>query len=170
MQDNFVQIYPGDLADADENFFDTLARRIALARDEMLRCEIEANTVVLDSFKFGKLIRPEYVPTICGMKVELAPLPDEYDFLVQYKTPEVLSLGDLLRKMDDEHLAEWISERIDCARCRMCQVLGPGEDDCATKWLRFLQQPADRRGRASWDRVAREPARRDGPYEETEDA
>ena len=140
---DFVQIDADRaLSDADESFLDTLCRRVALARDELLKHEIEANTVVLDSYKFGKYIRPGSRPTIFGMKVEFASLPDEYDFLVQYRAPEIQTNGDLLRGMDDEHLAEWIAERIDCSYCDMCKIYGPNEAGCEAQWLRYLRSPA----------------------------
>lgn len=74
-----------------DDWYDELIRRILDAQEEMLKCEVEANTVVLNGRKYGKLFKDGFRPTIFGLKAEVANLPDEWDFLVQYVEPEPLN-------------------------------------------------------------------------------
>ena len=71
--------------------YDELMRRILTAQELMLQHCIEANSVTLNGWKYGKLIEnlpPNIKPTIFGMaaKADYA-MPDNYDFIVQYDPP-----------------------------------------------------------------------------------
>lgn len=94
---------------------DKLIQSIVTAQEEMLKHNIEANSVTLNGRKYGKLIEnlpPNIKPTIFGMavKAEYA-LPDDYDFLVQYEPPRLKSNADRIRAMTDEELAAWLEDR-----------------------------------------------------------
>jgi len=124
---------------------DELIERILTARDQMLQHSIEANSVTLNGWKYGKLIEnlpPNIKPTIFGMamKAEYA-MPDDYDFLVQYEPPHPQTNADRIRSMADEELADYFSE-LSCwpnARREVCR----GMANCMDCWLDWLKSPAE---------------------------
>lgn len=94
------------------DIYDDLCERILRAQEELLKHEVEANTVVLNGKKYAKLMKPGYRPTIFGMALEVdRMLPDDWDFIVQYREPEPATNADRLRSMSDDELAKelgWI--------------------------------------------------------------
>lgn len=92
--------------------YDKLIESILTAQEQMLQYGIEANSVVLNGRKYGKLIEnlpPNMKPTIVGMSVKAEyAMPDNYDFLVQYDPPKPKSNADRIRAMTDEELAQEI--------------------------------------------------------------
>lgn len=93
--------------------YDELMDSILTAQEEMFKCKIEANSVTLNGRKYGKLIEnlpPNIKPTIFGMAVKADyALPDDYDFLVQYESPQSQTNADRIRAMSDEELAELLT-------------------------------------------------------------
>ena len=89
--------------------YNELCERISTAKEEMLKCEIEANSVTLNSRKYWKLVENCPVgmkPTIFGMAVKADyAMPDNYDFLVQYEPCQPKTNADRIRSMTDEELA-----------------------------------------------------------------
>ena len=126
-------------AENTQDFPDKLIDLILHAREELLRCEIEANTVVLDGKRFGKLFRPGYVPSILGMRVEFASLPENYDFLVQ-RRPR--TNADSIRAMTDEKLAEMGCYEFGCppGRCAIDCELTTEDETCRACWLGWLRE------------------------------
>lgn len=87
---------------------DELIERIRTAQDKMWEEKLTANTVVLNGKKYGCLFELGFRPSICGLTAELANLPDNMDFIVQYRVPQPKTNGDRLRAMSDEELADWV--------------------------------------------------------------
>lgn len=89
--------------------YNELCERILTAKEEMLKCEIEANSVTLNGRKYGKLVDDCPVgmkQTIFGMAVKTDyTMPDDYDFLVQYEPLQPMTNADRIRSMTDEELA-----------------------------------------------------------------
>ena len=90
------------------DIYDDLCERILCAQEEMLKHEIEANTVILNGKKYGALFKSGYRPSIFGMAAECERLPDDWDFIVQYREPKLATNADRIRAMSDEELAEFI--------------------------------------------------------------
>ena len=92
--------------------YNELMESILKAKEQMLRHNIEANSVTLNGRKYGMLIEslPSNIkPTIFGMAVKADyALPDDYDFLVQYEPPQPKTNADRIRSMTDEELAEYL--------------------------------------------------------------
>jgi len=135
--------------------FNELCERILTAQEEMLKHKIEANSVTLNGRKYGKLLDglpPNVKPTIFGMalKADYA-LPDDYDFLVQYDPPQIITNADRIRSMTDEELAEFLRPLTECVRCcawdkEDCYDMRPcytGEKPCKEMWKEWLKQPAE---------------------------
>lgn len=117
------------------DMYTDLCERILAAQEEMLKHEVEANTVVLNGKKYAKLMKPGYRPTIFGMALEVdRSLPDDWDFIVQCREPQLATNADRIRAMSDEDLAETL--------CRVetdGRAYGPsGKAD----WLEWLKSPA----------------------------
>lgn len=95
--------------------YEELMKSILTAQEQMLKNNIEANSVTLNGRKYGKLIEnlpPNIKPTIFGMAVKADyALPDDYDFLVQYEPPKPKTNRDKLRAMSDYELAVYIARR-----------------------------------------------------------
>ena len=129
------------------DMYDDLCARILCAQEEMLKHEIEANTVVLNGKKYAKLMKPGYRPTILGMALEVdRMLPDDCDFIVQYRQPKLATNADRIRAMSDEELVELLALR--CCRspdtgCPKAFQTGHAWRDCCGCWLDWLQSPAD---------------------------
>lgn len=94
------------------NAAEELLKRIIAAKDQMLKDNIEANTIMLNGNKYGYLKRPGYTPMLFGMKVETENMPEEYDFMLMNKQNFFMfrSNADRIRSMSDKELAEWIFE------------------------------------------------------------
>lgn len=94
--------------------YNELCESILTAKEEMLKCAIDANSVTLNGRKYGKLIEncpPNMKPTIFGMSVKTDySMPDNYDFLVQYEPPQPKTNADRIRAMTDKELAGEILE------------------------------------------------------------
>lgn len=90
---------------------DELIERICTAMDKMWEEKLTANTVVLNGKKYGCLFEQGFTPSICGLTAELGNLPDNMDFIVQYRCrePEPTTNGDRIRSMSDEELAAWLA-------------------------------------------------------------
>ena len=124
--------------------FNELCESILTAQEEMLKHNIEANSVTLNGRKYGKLLEflpPNVKPTIFGMalKADYA-LPDDYDFLVQSEPPKPKTNADRIRSMPDEELAEWIAYGL-----RRCPHYGEDDyqcDSCAECWAEWMKQEA----------------------------
>jgi hypothetical protein len=118
----------------------TLMERIVEAQNIALKNEIEANAVVVNGRKYGMLKnRPGLTPTVFGMRLETrVDMPDDYDFIVQYREPEPLTNADRIRIMTDEELAKWLEFRDDnCPRTRCYK------GTCHECWLDWLKAPAE---------------------------
>ena len=113
--------------------WDELLESIMTAKEELLKHKIEANTVILNGRKYGKLLNGKHKPSICGMAAEADNLPDEYDFVVQYvETPPVTN-ADRIRAMTDEELAKIIV----CQNNRLGDdCFGGNCDECTLDWLK----------------------------------
>lgn len=98
-----------------------LVRRVTEAQELMLKHEIEANTVILNSDKYGVLMKDRYIPTICGLKAEVAALMDNCDFIVQYRAPEPQTNADKIRAMTDGELAQFLYDCTDHPRLEWWQ-------------------------------------------------
>jgi hypothetical protein len=107
---------------------DELIERIRTAQEKMLEEKLTANTFVLNGKKYGCLFEFGYRPSICGLTAELANLPDNMDFIVQYRVPQPKTNADRIRSMSDEELADWLV------------MNGNGED--YKTWLDWLKQEA----------------------------
>lgn len=94
--------------------YNELMESILKAKEQMLRHNIEANSVTLNGRKYGKLVEnlpPNIKPTIFGMAVkEEYAMPDDCDFLVQYEPPQPKTNADRIRAMTDEELAEFLQD------------------------------------------------------------
>jgi len=128
---------------------DDLLKNVLAARDELLKYEIEANTVVLNGKKFRKLIKPGFKPTIFGMDVYFDEnLPLDCDLMVQYNPPklkEPQTNADRIRSMTDEELAKWFGTRGHACpeRWKACNIgIVDHEDDCIPCWLEWLKEEA----------------------------
>lgn len=66
-----------------------LLNGIITAQEELLKDKIVANTVIINSKKYGKLIEEGFYPTVCGMACYFSPLPDDFAFAVQYREPDI---------------------------------------------------------------------------------
>lgn len=127
---------------------DELIERIRTAQDKMWEEKLTANTVVLNGKKYGCLFELGYRPSICGLTAELAPLPDNMEFIVQRREPQPKTNGGRIREMDDEELAEmferWV---VDCGcnnvPCeKVCEELRSEYQkiSCRQCWLEWLRQ------------------------------
>lgn len=127
------------------NIYDDLCERILCAQEEMLKHEIEANTVVLNGKKYAKLMKPGYYPTIFGMALEVdRMLPDDWDFIVQRREPKIATNADRIRSMSDEQLALAIRMTANCDLCpiKNCKARHySSPDNCERHWLQWLQSP-----------------------------
>ena len=120
---------------------DELIERIRTAQDKMFEEKLTANTVVLNGKKYGCLFELGYRPSICGLTAELANLPDNMDFIVQYRVPQPKTNYDRLRAMIDEELAEFLTTEDMCEL--ICAPAPPHCDgQCKQKMLDWLRQEA----------------------------
>ena len=78
-----------------------LFERIMDAMEFALKHELEMNTVVINGKKYGKLFNEWFfggqlyhTPSIFGLAMEVANLPDDYDFIVQYRHEPPISNYD----------------------------------------------------------------------------
>ena len=83
--------------------YDDLIERILYAQEEMLKHCVEANTVVINGKKYGKLAAEiqwamfhSHTPTLVGLAAEAANLPDDWDFIVQNRVYPPMSKLDRL--------------------------------------------------------------------------
>jgi hypothetical protein len=122
---------------------DELIERIRTAQDKMLEEKLTANTVVLNGKKYGCLFELGFRPSICGLTAELANLPDNMDFIVQYRVPQPKTNADRIRSMTDEELAEWLAAHNE--RSAVCPNFGAHgcQASCIQCWLKWLRQEAD---------------------------
>ena len=121
---------------------DELMKSIVTAQEQMLKHSIEANSVILNGKKYGKLIEncpPNIKPTIFGMavKAEYA-MPDDYDFLVQYDPPKPQTNADRIRAMSGEELAEKFFPFL-CVHVLDDKVICK-DDGCKKCWMRWLRE------------------------------
>lgn len=111
---------------------DDLLKNVLAARDELLKYEIEANTVVLNGKKFRKLFKPGFKPTIFGMDVYFDEnLPLDFDLMVQYNPPklkEPQKNADRIRAMPDEELANWLA------------IISSSKPQSSPEWLEWLKE------------------------------
>ena len=88
--------------------YEELMDRLCVAQEELLKREIEANTVVINGKKYGELFdfvfagKYYHTPSIFGMAIEMANLPNDYDFIVQYRMYPPRSEYDQLCKENEE--------------------------------------------------------------------
>ena len=101
------------------SIYDELCDAIFHAQEEMLKENIEANSVTLNGRKYWKIIPvndPYLKPTIFGMAVSVDyTMPDSVDFTVQYVQPKPrwkMTNGDKIRAMSDEELATWLGDML----------------------------------------------------------
>jgi len=120
---------------------DELIERIRTAQDKMLEKKMTANTVVLNGKKYGCLFEPGFHPSICGLTAELANLPDNMDFIVQYRVPQPKTNADKLRSMTDEELAGFLTTDDMCGL--ICGDPLACEGQCKQKMLDWLKKEAD---------------------------
>ena len=111
-------------------------KNVLAAYDKMLEAEIEANVIVLNGNKFSFLKKPGFTPTLFGMKVEYANLPESWDFYLQYRT-ERNTNADHIRSMTDEELANSITDDL-CDR--VCHSPLSCDGNCETQVLAWLKQ------------------------------
>lgn len=85
------------------NACEDLFERIIEAQNIMLKNDVEANTVIINSHKYGKLSREiqyklfhGYTPTIVGLAATTAPLDDEWDFVIMESDYPPQSQYDML--------------------------------------------------------------------------
>ena len=132
---------PLSISKAAEEF----CRNVIAAQEKMLEEEIEANVIVLNGKKFSFLNKPGWTPTLFGMKVEYANLPESIDFFLQHriepKYPQ--TNADRIRAMTDEELAKYFS--IYCWSDDWCKHQRKCEE-CWLEWLR--EEAADKGGEA----------------------
>jgi hypothetical protein len=125
-----------------------LCDRILRAQEEMLKHEVEANTVILNGKKYGAIFKSGYRPSIFGMAAECESLPDDWDFIVQYREPKISTNADRLRAMSDEELAKFFpctASEFSChpgATNEDCKKVGGWWHGCPQCWLQWLQSPA----------------------------
>lgn len=122
--------------------YNELMESILTAKEQMLRHNIEANSVTLNGRKYGKLVEnlpPNIKPTIFGMvvKAEYA-MPDDCDFLVQYEPPQPKTNAGRIRAMTDEELANFIARQ----RGWYCDFKDPSEEEYP-KVLLWLKSPVE---------------------------
>lgn len=133
-----------------QELINSLCQRIYTAYNELLKHEIEANVVILNGKKYAKVLpetMPGCYPSIIGLKVELANLNDDWDFIVQQRI-EPKTNGDKIREKKNYQLAAWISSITDrCpkgrrARTESCKYSGMGGEDfnCLDCWEDWLQK------------------------------
>ena len=126
-----------DKTDAKNDWYEDLIRRIIDAYDLALKHEIEANTVVLNGNRYGVLNKNGFIPTICGMKVEVKDLPDEYDFLVQkIVKPKKKTNLDHVREMPEKELAKFLYSGCDNIPREECD----NHESCVECWVDWLRQ------------------------------
>lgn len=70
--------------------YEDLIDRIWIAHEEMLKCSIEANKVIINGNTYVRLneyfMRAKIKPSIIGLRVEIRnDLPDDWDFIVQHE-------------------------------------------------------------------------------------
>jgi len=102
--------------------YDDLFRRIIDAREEFIRHEVEANTVIINGRRYGKLamkagdaMRYGYTPSIVGLTAEVAyGLPDDWDFVVLRREQPARSAFDQLRE-ENKRLRKTLEEIADLA-------------------------------------------------------
>lgn len=106
-------------------------KNVLVAYDKMLEAEIEANVIVLNENKFSFLKKPGFVPTLFGMKVEYANLPESWDFYLQCRT-ERKTNADRIRSMTDEELAEelWAWNQTCCYKWKKEKILAWLKQEC----------------------------------------
>lgn len=127
-----------------------LIERIQEAQELMLKEKLTANTVVLNGKKYSRLFEFGYHPSICGLTAELAPLPDNMEFIVQRREPQLKTNGDRIREMDDEELAEmfdrWVVDcgcnNVPCEKVCEERRRKYQEISCRQCWLEWLKQEA----------------------------
>lgn len=134
-----------------------LIERIQEAQELMLKEKLTANTVVLNGKKYSRLFECGYHPSICGLTAELAPLPDNMEFIVQYRVPQPKTNGDRIRSMSDEELAKFIAPLASCPGCyaRRVNIEDCGYD-CKKAWLDWLKEVTrdafeDEEKKAEWE-------------------
>lgn len=118
-----------------------LFENILTAHEMLLKDQIIANTVVLNGNKFAKWVKPGYRPTIFGMAVEYDNLPEDIDFLVQYKEPKPMTNAGRIRSMTDEELSKFLCSMFVNGSCCYCIA----EQYCEyghTGMIDWLQQEA----------------------------
>ena len=120
-----------------------LVERILAAQEEFLKAKIEANTVILDGRKYGKLFDCG-TPTIFGMTVLFDNLPADYDFLLQYREETKMTNGDRIRSMSDEELANRLSKGACNPHCPCDRfICTDTKGGCRAAWLVWLKQEAE---------------------------
>lgn len=123
--------------------YNELCEAILTAQNEMLKCKIEANSVTLNGRKYGKLINncpPNMKPTIFGMAVKTDySIPDDYDFLVQYESPQPQTNADKIRNMTDDKLAEFLGKIVQSYTLPIAFIGNIMIDN----WLDWLKQEAE---------------------------
>lgn len=130
---------------------DELIQSIMTAKEEMLKYNIEANSVILNGRKYGKLIEnlpPNIKPTICGMAVKADyALPDDFNFLVQREPPQPITNADRIRAMTDEELAIFLYngwKEQDTFSKEVCERCVDTDISCQPNcWLNWLKQEAE---------------------------
>jgi hypothetical protein len=83
-----------------KGLYDDLFERIAVAYEELLKHDVEANAVVINGAKYGRLAneillsRYRHTPMIFGLAVEAKRLPDDWDFIVMRSSQPPMSRYD----------------------------------------------------------------------------
>lgn len=133
-----IRVTADMIGEADFSLTKDLIQRIAEAQDIVLKEEIKANTVVINGHRYGMLKnRPGLIPTVFGMRLETrVDMPDNYDFIVQYREPEPMTNYDRLISKTPEELAEYLSSI--CYDFWKMFV-----DDPKKMWLDWLKSPVD---------------------------
>lgn len=128
--------------------YDELMESILTAQEEMLKCQIEANSVTLNGRRYGKLIEnlpPNTKPTVFGMAVKADyALPEDYDFLVQYEPPQPQTNANRIRAMTDDELTRFFAENCGCGDWCMHHRSGacankPENECCLDVWHKWLK-------------------------------
>ena len=81
-----------------KGIYDLLMQRILDAQEQMLKHEVEANTVIINGNKYGDLARDinackytSFTPCIFGMAAVADNLPNDYDFIIQHRTMQPIT-------------------------------------------------------------------------------
>lgn len=91
-----------------KGLYEELFERVACAQDELLKHAVIANTVVINGKKYARLAYETkmtnfgFRPSIFGLAIEAADLPDDWDFIVQQRSYPPMSYFEAMEKENKE--------------------------------------------------------------------